>query len=515
MNSKMRTAKIFLGAIIAISTAVIYADTQKPNIICILVDDLGYADVSFQDVVAEDAHTPNIDRLAESGVVFTEAYASSAVCSTSRLGFSTGRYQTRWGAYWYGQGGLPNSEQTIAELLRDQGYKTMKVGKTHLNGGEKEFPLDHGFDEYLGFEHHSWDFFLLSEKDKAAYEARKPGSTERPNFFWMGPLTRNREKVSYENSSTTEIFADESVAFIEKSADKPFYLQLELNAVHTLLTVVPDEYAEKYDIPKYPFNRDPEAGSWDYPYWDPRKEEYSKWYMDVAHLVRVDEYGRKKYLVHLEMVDKAIAQITRVLEEKGLLENTFIFLSSDNGGSHQSYANNGPLKVFKYCIADGGIKVPMFVSWPRGFSGGKRFDAMVTHRDIFATIANITGAKPKNELDSKSLLPLINGDVDELHEELFWDTGNDSWAYRKGDWKLALFFDKEYETYELDRRGLVKEPLKEIWLKEGLALYNLKDDVGETKNLVDQFPNRVAAMKQRYTEWRATMSDPVRPNRRL
>ena len=489
------------------------AQTEKPNFICILVDDLGYADVGFQDVVAEDVRTPHIDRLAESGVVFTEAYASSAVCSTSRLGFSTGRYQTRWGAYWYGQGGLPQGEQTIAEMLRDQGYRTMKVGKTHLNGGDKEFPLDHGFDEYLGFEHHSWDFFLLSEKDKAAYEARKTGSTERPNFFWMGPLTRGREKVSYENTSTTEIFADESVAFIKRNADNPFYLQLELNAVHTLLTVVPDEYAEKYDIPKYPFNRDPEAESWNYPYWDPRKEAYKKWYSDVAHLVKVDPYGRKKYLAHLDMVDQAIARITETLEERGLLENTFIFFSSDNGGSHQSYANNGPLSVYKYCIADGGIKVPMFVSWPKGFSGGKRTDALVTHREVFATIADITGAQPKKALDAKSLLPLIEGKVDELHQELFWDTGKNSWAYREGDWKLLLHFDIDYDYYELGEDGLVKDPLNQTSIKQGYALYNLKEDVGETKNLLHQFPDLVAAMKQRYQAWRATMSNPVRGKR--
>lgn len=497
----------------AASISGIFAADQKPNFICILVDDLGYADVSFQDVVAEDVSTPHIDRLADSGVVFTDAYASSPICSTSRLGFSTGRYQTRWGAYWYGQGGLPYGEQTIAEMLRDQGYKTMKVGKTHLNFGDKPFPLDHGFDEYLGFEYHSWDFFLLSEKDKSAYEKRQKGSTEARNWHWMGPLTKNREKVSYENANTTDIFASESVDFIERSAGEPFYLQLEFNAVHTLLTAVPDEYAEKYDIPKYPFNRDANAESWEYPYWDPKKEEFKKWYSDVAHLVKVDPYGRKKYLVHLEMVDKAIARITRALEDKGVLDNTFIFFSSDNGGSHQSYANNGPLYVFKYCVADGGIKVPMFVSWPKGISKGLRSDAMVTHRDIFATIADITGAQPKKALDSKSLLPLVRGEVDELHEELFWDTGRDSWAYRRGDWKLALFEDKPYETYEIGSDGLVKSPLKQIQLNGELALFNLKQDVGETNNVIKDHPEIAQSMQARYEEWRASMGDPVRGRR--
>ncbi len=488
-------------------------DTGRPNFICILVDDLGYADVGFQEVVTDDVDTPHIDRLAKSGIVFKEAYASSPICSTSRLGFSTGRYQTRWGGYWYGQGGLPYGEQTIAEMLREAGYRTMKVGKTHLNGGDKPFPLDHGFDEYLGFEHHSWDFFLLSEKDKAAYEQRSPGSTGKGKFFWMGPLTRNREKVSYENTTTTEIFADESVAFIERNAKNPFYLQLELNAVHTLLTAVPEEYAKAEGIPEYTFNRDPKAETWDYPFWDPLRQDYKEWYSDVAHLKRVDAYGRKKYLAHLKMVDETIARITQALELRGLLENTFIFFSSDNGGSHQSYANNGPLNVFKYSIADGGIKVPMFVAWPEGIPGGIRSDVVVTHRDIFATIAEITGAKPKSSLDAVSLMPIARGADEQLHETLVWDTGKDSWAIRVGDWKLARLPDYDYETYELDAKGLVKDDLKQLALRKGMALYNLKEDVGETNNVIEQHPEKVAAMRRIYNEWRAEMAEPVRAKR--
>jgi len=123
---------------------------DKPNVIVIVADDLGYADVGFHDVVADGVNTPNIDKLADSGVIFHNAYSSSPVCSNSRLALSTGRYQQRWGAYYYGDGGLPSTENTIAEMMREAGYRTMKVGKTHLNKGPKEDPMKHGFDNYFG-----------------------------------------------------------------------------------------------------------------------------------------------------------------------------------------------------------------------------------------------------------------------------------------------------------------------------------------------------------------------------
>ncbi len=489
------------------------ADTDRPNVIVIVADDLGYADVGFQDVVADGVTTPNLDKLAASGVVFKNAYASSPVCSNSRLALSTGRYQERWGAYHYGQGGLPSDESTIAEMMGEAGYRTMKVGKTHLNGGPKEDPMKHGFDHYLGFEHHSWDFDLLSEKDVAAYERKQKGSWARANSAPFGPLTRDsRTKESYENITTTEIFGNESVAFIENESDQPFYLQLEFNAVHTPLTRGPKQLREKYGIPDRPFDRDAEV--WEYPLWDPvAQPDYKEWYGQTCHLEIPDPYGRKIYLAHVELMDMMIGDILETLEEQGLTKETLIFFSVDNGGSDQSYANNGPNNAFKYCLMDGGIKVPMVMSWPGVFKKGKAIDATVTHRDLYASLSEITGIAPKKPLDGKSLLPLIKGEVDMLHPEpMFWDSGDKmvNWVARDGEWKLVFRKDaRDYQAYQLDPNGLVKDEFRIVPIASGMQLYNLADDPSETENLVSKNPERVMAMEKLYAEWRSQMGDPI------
>ena len=364
--------KTLLAAALSLSlSAYATAEPQsKPNVIVILADDLGYADVGFHDVVAPDGVcTPNLDSLAKTGAIFRNAYSTSPVCSNSRLGLSTGRYQHRWGAYYYGDGGMPTKEQTIAEMMKEAGYVTMKVGKTHLNYGPKRHPLKHGFDHYLGFEAHSWDFNQLSQKDIDAYERKKKGSTKKVMF---GPLTRDNGKESFENTTTTEVFGNESVKFINENKDKPFYLQLEFNAVHTPLYKAPDQLEEKYGIPHKEFDRDAEV--WEYPYWDPIKQpDYGKWNHNVNHNMVMDPYGRKIYLAHIELMDQMIGNIMKTLKKHGLDENTFIFFSSDNGGSNQSYANNGPLNLFKYCLMEGGIKVPMITMCdenPQGYLYG-------------------------------------------------------------------------------------------------------------------------------------------------
>ncbi|WP_168432942.1 sulfatase family protein [Pontiella sulfatireligans] len=492
-----------------------FAQASLPNVIVILADDLGYADVGFHEVVADGVHTPNLDRLAESGVVFRNAYAASPVCSNSRLAFSTGRYPQRWGAYFYGQGGLPTTEQTIAEMMREAGYRTMKIGKNHLNRGAKEDPMKHGFDHWLGFTNHSWDFNLLSEKDVEAYEKKEAGSIAKAKMAPIGPLTRdNGEPASFENTNTTEVFGRESVSFIKTESEKPFYLQLEFNAVHTPLTRAPNEQLrKKYGIPDHPFDRD--AKVWPYPYWDPvAQPEYNEWYDQTCHLGIPDPYGRKIYLAHLELMDSVVGQVMDTLKEEGLDEKTLVFFSSDNGGSDQSYANNGPVNAYKYCLMDGGIKVPMVVRWPRKFKA-KTIDAVVTHRDIFASLSEITGVAPRKPLDGESLIPLIKGDVISLHDEeaMFWDSGKkrQNWVVREGDWKLVYREESyDYQAYELDENGLVKSALRTVPLATGLQLYNMDADPGELNNLSTSHPERVEEMKALYEKWRVQMADPVR-----
>ncbi|MEP2775876.1 MAG: sulfatase-like hydrolase/transferase [Luteolibacter sp.] len=507
----MKTLLFFTAALAAMPCSA----APPPNVVVIVADDLGYADVGFHKVVAEDITTPNLDRLAASGVVFYNAYASSPICSNSRLALMTGRYQQRWGAYYYGQGGLPTAESTIPEMMLEAGYRTMKVGKVHMNNGPKEDPMKHGFEHFLGFTHHSWDFHLLSSKDVQAYEKKKKGSSKKMNMAPIGPLTRdNGKKESFEGITTTEIFGNEAVSFIQQKSDKPFYLHLSFNAVHTPLTRPPnEELAEKYGIPLRPFDRD--AKVWEYPIWDPVKQpNYHKWYDNAAHLAIPDPYGRKLYLAHLEQMDTMIGKVLDALEEQGIAENTIVFFSSDNGGSDQSYANNGDLNAYKYCLMDGGIKVPMVMSWPAKFPKNKQIEATVTHRDLFASLSEVTGIAPKKPLDGKSLLPLIDGSVSELHdgEALYWDSGDKekNWVARQGNWMLVYREKpKDYKAYELDENGLVKPEFRKVPIASGMQLYDLEADPGETQNLTDQYPERVAQMEKLYTAWRAEMADPI------
>ncbi len=509
----MPIIKTLIAAASSIAAAIAQ---QKPNVIVIVADDLGYADVGFHDVVVDGVNTPHLDKLAESGVVFKNAYASAPVCSNSRLALSTGRYQHRWGAYYYGDGGLPTTENTIAEMMQEAGYRTMKVGKTHLNGGPKEQPMKHGFDGFLGFEQHSWDFNLLSQKDVDAYERKVKGSIAvASRKIGIGPLTRDfSDEESFENTTTTEVFGRESIKFIKAKSEKPFYLQLEFNAVHTPLYRLPKRLAEKYGVPERPFDRN--AAVWEYPHWDPvAQPSHTDWYSETCHLVVPDPYGRKIYLGHIELMDTVIGEIMRALKEKGVAENTIVFFTSDNGGSDQSYANNGDLNAFKYCLMDGGIKVPMVVSWPKRFKGNAKIDAMVTHRDLFASLSEVTGIPPKKPLDGKSLLPLIAGSVDNLHESesMFWDSGAGqmNWIAREGNWKLVYREEpKTYQAYQLDKNGLVKSEFRNVPIPSGLQLYDLGEDPGETKDLSYANPEKVASMKKMYEAWRGEMSDRIR-----
>lgn len=506
--------KLSLLSIVGLLAMVATAPAERPNVIVIVADDIGYGDVGFHAAVADGVVTPNLDELARSGVVFENAYAASPICSNSRLALATGRYAQRWGAYYYGDGGLPSDESTIAEVMREAGYRTMKVGKTHLNGGPKEDPMKHGFDHYLGFTHHSWDFQLISQKDVDAYERKKPGSIAQARMIGIGPLTRDHgEKESFEDTTTTEVFGDEAVNFIKTPSPKPFYLQLEFNAVHTPLYRLPKHLAARHGVPERPFDR--EAAVWEYPLWDPiARPDYRQWYSDTCHLAVTDPYGRKIYLAHLELMDEVIGKIMAAVAEQGAAENTLIVFTSDNGGSDQSYANNRNINAFKYCLMDGGIKVPFVLSWPKRFAAGTWVDELVTHRDLYASLSAITGIAPKKPLDGQDLLPLIDGSVAALHdtETMFWDSGREqNWVAREDDWKLVFRAEaKTYHAYELDGNGLVKDELREVTIPSGLQLYHLGEDPGETMNLAQRYPERVATMQTRYRAWRAEMSDRIR-----
>jgi arylsulfatase B len=509
MNAmKIITTCVLTTLVVAIiGPGVVASAAQRPNVIVIVADDLGYADMSFLPQSPKDVKTSGIDRLAASGTYFTDAYATSPICSPSRAGLITGRYQQRWGNYWYGRGGLPKSEATIAHALKDLGYFTQKIGKTHLNGGPAQHPLDHGFDEFLGFITHTWDYVRLSQLDLDAYKARANG--KKLGMLYVGPLTRGRdEKVSYEDGFTTEIFTDEAVQTIKKGAgtDKPFFIELEYNAVHMPTYVTHPAYAKRVGIEQSKWDRT--AEEWDFPYWDPEKTSWGEWHKSWGHLGKVDPLGRKRYLSHLLAMDDGIAKILDALEETGQRESTILVFLSDNGGTINTYSNNAPLRGYKYMFGEGGIRVPLIVAWPGSLPAGKRNSSLVSAIDIFPTILELAGSdEAPSNLDGRSLVETIRTQRSvDVHDHLCWarSKGDDTWVVRKAKWKLIHSSGWTHSNYMLDEEGLASNA-PDYNYPAGTLLFNLKSDIGETKNVAADHPEVVRELTQIYEEWKGQM----------
>ncbi|BDS08844.1 arylsulfatase [Oceaniferula spumae] len=498
---------VLLASIISTCSSVLHAETkvsqpaEKPNIVILLADDMGYADMSFLPQSPKDVNTPNIDRLAQTGTYYRHAYGTAAICSPARVGFITGRYQQRWGNYWYSQGGLPKEEPTIPKALKPLGYATFKIGKNHTNGGTGAHPLDHGFDDFLGFFHHTWDYIRLSEEDTTAYNARRKGSAATAT---IGALIRGRDtRVSYENRYTTDIFAEEAVKFIKRDHKSPFYLQLSFNAVHHPTYIGKPEYLEKFGAPQPKWDRD--ADSWEFPFWDPKKIGWQKWHQQWGHLKSVDPYGRKRYLACVHGLDLAVGRVLDALEEKGLRKNTLVVFISDNGGTINTYANNTPLAGYKYMNGEGGIRIPMILSMPGTLPEGSMSDDLASTLDIFPTIADLSGLKKSDLFDGESLI-----DGTPRSAELHWEKNGNDWAVRKGKWKLHRSSGWNHSTYTLDDKNMASPAKENVTYPKGLLLYNVVDDPGCTTNLADKHPEVVAMLLELHNKWRAQMAKPKR-----
>jgi arylsulfatase A-like enzyme len=500
-----------------------FSNKQKPNIVVIIADDLGYADMSFLPQAPADVKkfgTPALDQLAKTGVYFENAYAASPICSPSRVGLITGRYQQRWGNYWYGQGGLPLKELTIPEALKKQGYVCAKYGKTHLNGGPKEFPTLHGFDEFLGFMHHTWDYIRLSAKDCEAYSNRKGFSGFGCQV--VGPLLKavgrgksrnDAEEISYDGGFTTEIFTDKACEFINrhKDSDRPFYLHMAYNAVHMPTYVTEKSWAEKTGARHVPWDRN--AEEWGFPYWEPNKERHQVFHQKWGHMGRIDPEGRRCYLSNLLALDHGVGRILDVLEKTGLRKNTLVVFVSDNGGTINTYSFNTPLRGYKYMFGEGGIRIPMIVSMPSVLPQGEiNKHAIVSTMDIFPTILDLQGEELPGNLDGKSLLPVIRGERKVHHEWLAWAQNREKWVLRKGKWKLANNVGWTHNDFALNEKGDCI-PVKDPYVyPDGIQLFNLENDIGETTNLAEKHPDIVKELMAVHKKWDNQMGDPAKPN---
>jgi arylsulfatase A-like enzyme len=493
---------------------------QRPNVVLIVADDLGYADMSFLPQAPGDVKkfgTPGFDRLAQTGSYFKHAYATSAICSPSRAGLITGRFQQRWGNYHYNEGGLPLNELTIPEALLQAGYATAKLGKTHLNGGPKKYPSAHGFQESLGFMFHTWDYTRLSQKDVEAYQNRE-GYQGFLGCQVVGPLLqstrlgtspKDHKKVSYENSFSTKIFTDEAVEYIERDrGDQPFYLHVAYNAVHMPTYITDKKWADKVGAPHVEWDRN--AKEWSYPYWEPNKETHREFHKKWGHMGSIDQHGRRAYLSHLLALDYGISKILDALEESGQRENTLVIFISDNGGTINTTANNAPLSGYKYMMGEGGIRIPMLVSMPGTLPQQIVHEkAMVSTMDIFPTILDLAGEKVPENLDGKSLLPVLNGEREEQHSHLVWAFKRDRWALRMGQWKLTNRAGWSHKNFKLNKKGDVLPNRQLVSYSHEPQLFNLERDIGETTNLIDHYPEVVKKMRQLYQQWDAQMPGPL------
>ncbi len=462
-------------------------ENSKPNVILIVSDDQGYADMSCTGL-AEDVKTPNLDRLAERGVRFTQAYATSPICSPSRAGLITGCYQQRQGIFWYGGKGIHSGKfQTLAEILKNHGYKNGYVGKVHYGSNDSDtsnrnFPLNHGFDFYLG--HTSARKHYLNHKQELEndFQAVKNEYEKRGQSLRQQALWNNFEKLDT-IAFSTGLFGKTACDFISDHKDQSFFLQIAFNAVHNFTHQLPVEYLEENDL----------SGYHD---WNPAIEDYYDWYK--AGRYPNNPEGRAHYLGQLFYLDKEIGRVLDHVYELGLDDNTIVVYISDNGGSTAIYANNHPLRGSKYVLYEGGIRVPMIISYPGKFSEKMILANIVSSMDILPTICSAIGIEVPGNIDGLDLIPLLTGDRTNLnHDTLFWDTGHET-AVRAGKWKYRMAKDDWNAKYEM------------VEIELGEFLYDLEKDPGETTNLADEHPSIFNSLKQAHARWRKKTKDEIK-----
>jgi arylsulfatase A-like enzyme len=358
---------------------------KKPNILVIVGDDMGYADVGVQG--CKDIPTPHLDALAKSGVRFTSGYVSGPYCSPTRAGMLTGRYQQRFGHEFNPAAGpnqgLPVTETTIADRMKAAEYRTALVGKWHLGSSADRVPQKRGFDEFFGFLGGAHDYFKS-----------------------MGVL-RGSEPAG-EKAYLTDAFSREAVEFIDRNKAQPFFLYLAFNAVHT------------------PMQAD-----------DPRLKKFAG----------ITNPTRRTYAAMMSAMDDGIGQVVGKLNEAKLTDNTLIFFISDNGGPTMKGTTingsiNTPLRGSKRTTLEGGVRVPFFISFPGRIPAGITDDRPVIQLDFLPTALAAAGVetKPEWKLDGVNLLPYLGAKKNEAepHEALFWRLGAQN-AIRKGDWKLVKY----------------------------------------------------------------------------
>ncbi len=459
---------------------------KQPNILLIVSDDQGYADFEPFKNHSPEISTPNMNRLADAGMIFTQAYTTAPVCSPSRAGLMTGKNQFRWDEKAGWGPGLPDSVKTIAEYLKEAGYTTARIGKADFGINYhkfdvREYPLNHGYDYFLGFSAHAHDYWLLS--DEMAKRTPDPNGTSAH----LGPLMENMGYKSYDDGYITDIFTDEAINYLKEEKDKPFFLTLAYNSVHHIIHEVPQKYLDKYNVAPI-HNYEPDSLE---SFEGKKPGAYSSYYEKYTRLGAINEEDmRKFYLANLNCLDDNIGRVLDVLKEQGLDENTVVVYVSDNGGSPLTAANNTPLTAGKYSLWEGGIRVPMSISWPGKIEPGTIQNEYVSALDILPTLAEVAGFEISDPIfDGTSLL---KPDQNRL---LVW-RWLDAWAVRKGDFKLTNM-NRVFGKGPRPSAQFI-EPIQD---DKSLKLFNLNLDPGERNNLAEQMPGKVLELTSDYKNW--------------
>ncbi|HIF23748.1 MAG TPA: hypothetical protein EYQ27_18005, partial [Gemmatimonadetes bacterium] len=350
-RSSMKTRSSCWLGIVALSWTTSVALAQQPNIVVILTDDQGYADISLNPLHPEEVSTPHMDALAAESVVFSQAYTSGQVCSPTRAGLMLGRYQQHVGVYTAGDGGRGfDPELRIFPGFLPADYRSTIIGKWHL-GLDDDYPelkwhaMNRGFDEcykFMGRGGHSYFDLRSDSESKFAH-----------------PIYRGKQRINDEGY-LTERLTEEAVAFIDRNKTQPFFLYLAYNAVHAPAEAPPEDIAE--------FKRRFPAIS----------EE------------------RAILMAMLRHLDNGVGEVVGKLKSEGLFENTLLFFLTDNGGSKAMSANNAPLRGFKGSFYEGGIRTPFLVSWPERFAGGRTVDAPVISLDILPNALDATESRTEH-----------------------------------------------------------------------------------------------------------------------
>jgi len=416
------------------------SNKQKPNIIFIMADDLGYGDIGPYGQTK--IKTPNLDKMASEGMVFTNHYSGSTVCMPSRAslltGYDQGHASVRGNPVWTESGkpeNLKRNEVTVASELKRAGYKTAVIGKWGLSEGvdKENMPSEHGFDYFLGYKehrhahHYYWD---------TIYRNNKPLILKGNNYALK------------QGKYTHDVFVNDALSYVEREKNNPFFLYLALTIPHLELTV-PEESKKPY------LNLG----------WPKRK-------MNTKGHYKNDPEGNTTYAGMVSRMDRDLGKLFDKLKELGIEDNTIIFFTSDNGPEYEKrdrfFNSNGDLRGGKRELYEGGIRVPFIVKYPGEIVPGTKTDHISAFWDFLPTACKLVGLKPTNkDINGISLVSELIGDhkLQKKHDYLYWEFNEKKGpiqAIRKGDWKL-------------------------VWkLEEQPELYNLSKDIGETNNLASQ-----------------------------